>query len=126
MPAYFLYRRDNLTLGGRTLSGVLYCLYRLPSLELGPACRPACVQHDYADPGDPTYRSDPRRNDVAGYAAASRTRTWLIVACLPRRETPVGKQLMRTAALSLSSFGDVFIAVLFLTLLLYRCSPRGA
>lgn len=69
----FFYRRDNLTLGRRTLSGVLYCLYRLSCLKLDPACGSAGVQHDYADPCNSADRSDPRRADLADRAAASRT-----------------------------------------------------
>ena len=103
----FFYRRDNLTPGRRTLSGVLYCLYRLSCLKLGPACGPAVVQHHYADPCDSADRSDPRR------ALVWKTRLGLITACIPQRETSAGRRLVRIVTLSFSTFHDAFLVVLF-------------
>jgi len=121
------------------LSGVLYCLCCLPRHELGPAWGTSYVQYDYADPCDPAYRHYARRDDVAGCAAASRTTTclegknWANRNLYPLERdfgwNELRKQLTRTAGtvtLSFSSFRRVFIAVLFLNLLLHLCSPRRA
>ena len=98
----------------------IYYLYRLSRLKLGPACGPAVVQHHYADPCDSADRSDPRR------ALVWKTRLGLITAFIPRRETSAGKQLVRIVTLSFSTGHDASLVALFLSLLLYLCSPGGA